>query len=400
MVGLALWTLASAVLFAQEPKAFNVLTGIDVLQRDGFAPLQGKRVGLITNHTGVSRDGRTTIELLKGAPGVKLVALFSPEHGIAGKLDVSNIGDTEDPTTGLRVYSLYGKTRKPTKEHLEGLDVLVFDIQDIGARFYTYISTLGGAMEAAAEHGVEVVVLDRPNPIGGVDVQGPLLDEGRESFVAHHNLPIRHGMTVGELATMFNAERKIGAKLHVIRAEGWRRGDLFDVTGLYWINPSPNMRSLTQALLYPGVGLLEMTNLSVGRGTDTPFEVVGAPWLNARALVQELARHDLAGVTFVPVRFTPDDSKFKNEPCEGVNIVITNRESFDPLRAGFAIALALHRTHADKWEYANYMRLLGNEQVFEAVKSNQTLDEIEQGYAQDLQKFERRRAKFLLYPEQ
>ena len=378
-------------------KPFSVLTGIDVLERDGFTPLKGKRIGLITNHTGVNRDGKSTIEILKAAPDVKLVALFSPEHGIAGKLDVEKIGDARDPTTGLQVYSLYGETRKPKKEHLADLDALVFDIQDIGARFYTYISTLGGAMEVAAEHGVEIIVLDRPNPIGGVAVQGPLLDAGRESFVGYHTLPVRHGMTVGELAMLFNTERKIGAKLHVVKVEGWQRGDLFDATGLYWINPSPNMRCLTQALLYPGVGLLEMTNLSVGRGTDTPFEVIGAPWLNARSLLQELNGYALTGVTFVPIRFTPEDSKFKGEACEGLNIIVTDRNTFDPLRTGLALAVALRNTHVDTWKQEAYMRLLGNEQVFKAVLAAVPVAEIEAGYQNGLADFNKIRQAYLLY---
>jgi CubicO group peptidase (beta-lactamase class C family) len=250
----------------------QTLNGIDVLKRDGFALLKGKRVGLITNHTGRDRDGNPTIDVLHKAPDMKLVALFSPEHGIRGALDQEKITNTTDEKTGLPVFSLYGETRKPTAEMLKDIDVLVFDIQDIGARFYTYVSTMGLAMEVAAKNGKTFVVLDRVNPINGIDVDGPLADGDKLSFIAHHQIPVRHGMTVGELAQLFNKERAINADLHIVRVEDWKRSQWFDETGLTWINPSPNMRSLAEATLYPGVGLIETTNVSVGRGTDTPFE--------------------------------------------------------------------------------------------------------------------------------
>ena len=250
--------------------------GVDVLARREFRELKGKRVGLVTNHTGRTRAGVPTIDLLFGAPGVELVALFSPEHGIRGEVD-TQVADAKDEKTGLPIYSLYGKTRKPSPEALEGVEVLVYDIQDIGTRYYTYISTLGLVLEAARENHIPVIVLDRPNPIGGEAVAGPVRDADFASFIAHHALPVRHGMTVGELARMFNAERSIGADLTVIPVEGWRRSDTFDRTGLEWTNPSPNMRSLTEAMLYPGVGLLEASNLATGRGTDTPFERLGPP---------------------------------------------------------------------------------------------------------------------------
>jgi uncharacterized protein YbbC (DUF1343 family)/CubicO group peptidase (beta-lactamase class C family) len=257
----------------------SLLTGIDVLVKENFARLKGKHVGLVTNHTGMDRQGRSTIDLLHKAEGVTLVALFSPEHGIRGAVD-ENVNDSKDEKTGLPIYSLYGTRRKPTVDTVKGIDTLVFDIQDAGCRFYTYISTLGLVMEAAAENKIKLVVLDRPNPLGGMASEGPILDAGRESFVGYHTLPVRHGMTVGELGSLFNAEKKLGCDLEVVCMEGWRRGDLFDHTGLTWVNPSPNLRGLTAALLYPGVGLLETTNLSVGRGTDRPFEWIGAPWLD------------------------------------------------------------------------------------------------------------------------
>jgi len=375
----------------------GVLTGIDVLEREGFRALQGRRVGLITNHTGVNRRGVSTAELLHQADNVNLKALFSPEHGIQGVLDTRNIGDDSDPRTGLKIYSLYGKTRKPTAESLQGLDTLVFDIQDIGARFYTYISTMGNAMQAAAEHNLRFVVLDRPNPINGVDTAGPILDDGSQSFVGFHALPVRHGMTVGELATMFNHELKLGVDLQVVKVVGWQRCDYFDRTGLLWINPSPNMRSLTQALLYPGIGLLEYSNLSVGRGTDTPFEVIGAPWLDGMTVARELNRSELPGVRFVPIRFTPDASKFVDEQCGGVNIIVIDRASFRPVRTGLEIARCLRRLYPEEWLAAKLERLLCNEKTLSALLDGKPVDELEDIYQTELEEFRQRRSKFMLY---
>jgi uncharacterized protein YbbC (DUF1343 family)/CubicO group peptidase (beta-lactamase class C family) len=382
--------------------AREVLTGIDVLVRDNFRQLAGRKVGLITNHTGASRDGQSTVKLLHGAQssdakGVTLAALFSPEHGFEGKLDVSKIGDAQDAATGLKVFSLYGETRKPTAAMLESIDTLVFDIQDIGARFYTYVSTMGEAMKAAAEHKKRFVVLDRPNPIGGLAVAGPMLDPGQESFVGFHRLPVRHGMTIGELARLFKAELKLDLDLEIIACEGWRRADAWDATGLTWINPSPNMRSLTQAFLYPGIGLLETTNLSVGRGTDTPFEIIGAPWLDGQKLAAELNAQGLAGVTFVPITFTPASSKFANEKCGGVNIAITDRARFEPLHAGFAIAAALRKLYPSEWETKGYARLLGSEKTLQAVQDGKSAKEILEVAREGVSDFQRRRLTFLLY---
>src|SRR5438876_5094671 len=289
----------------------QVLTGIDALERDGFKQLNGMRIGLVTNQTGRDRSGRSTIDALFKAPSVKLVALFSPEHGIHGLAD-EKVSDTKDDQTGLPIYSLYGETRRPKPEQLKEIDALVYDIQDIGARFYTYTATLGYVMEEAAKAKLPVFVLDRPNPINGVDVEGPPADADKLSFIAYHPIPVRHGLSVGELARLYNEERHIGADLRVIKMENWRRAMWFDATGLVWINPSPNMRSLTEAALYPGVGLLETTNLSVGRGTDTPFEVIGAPWLDGPRLATYLNARRIPGVRFIPLRFTPKSSVFKN----------------------------------------------------------------------------------------
>jgi len=374
-----------------------VLTGIDVLERDGFKPLAGCKVGLITNHTGVNRKGTSTIDLLARAEGVTLVALFTPEHGLEGKLDVAKIADGRDAKRNIPIFSLYGESRTPSEESLQGIDTLVFDIQDIGTRFYTYPSTMGNAMKAAANHKIRFVVLDRPNPINGINVEGPLLDAGRESFVGYHRLPVRHGMTIGELARMFNDEQRIGADLVVVPMEGWHRGDYYDATGLLWINPSPNMRSLSAALHYPGIGLLETTNLSVGRGTDTPFELIGAPWLDGQQLAEELNRAALPGVRFIPTTFTPSASKFKEERCGGVQIVVTRRDVLQPVRTGFEIATRLRKLHRNEWKAEGYDRLLGNASVLKLLIENRPAGDLVQQAETGMSEFAPRRSRWLLY---
>jgi len=375
----------------------TVRCGIDVLVQQKFSSLAGRRVGLITNHTGVANDGTPTRILLHQSPVVNLVALLSPEHGIAGRLDQENITDTVDPDTGIKVFSLYGKDRKPSPESLQGIDTLVFDIQDIGCRFYTYISTMGEAMRVAGQHDIRFVVLDRPNPINGIDMGGPVLDAGTESFVGYHTIPVRHGMTVGEIASMLNEELDLKVDLQVIRCEGWNREDFYDATGLYWINPSPNMRTLNQAILYPGVGLLEYTNLSVGRGTDTPFEIIGAPWLDAGKVAAELRSYKLPGVAIIPTRFTPESSKFMNEPCQGLQLLVTDRETLDPNRLGLAIAVALKKHHPEQWEHKNYNRLLSSQVVFDALIAGKSLDDLTQISQNHLETFLNRRKPFLMY---
>ncbi|HVG39812.1 MAG TPA: exo-beta-N-acetylmuramidase NamZ domain-containing protein, partial [Pyrinomonadaceae bacterium] len=374
----------------------RVLTGIDVLARDGFRPLANMRLGLVTNHTGRDASGRSTIDVLHAAPGIKLVALFSPEHGIRGLAD-ENVADGRDERTGLPIYSLYGETRRPKTEHLQNLDAVVFDIQDIGTRFYTYISTLGYVMEEAAKAGRPVFILDRPNPINGVDVEGPIADADQLSFTAYHPIPVRHGMTVGELAQFFNAERKINCDLRVVKMENWQREMWFDATNLTWVNPSPNMRSLTEATLYPGVGLLETTNLSVGRGTDTPFEVVGAPWLDGRLLAAALNEARLPGVRFVPLRFTPKASVFQNEECGGVNLVVTDRAQLRSVQVGLEIAVALRRLYPAEWQVEKYARLLVNADTLERLKRGETAAEIMRSWQTRLEEFRRARARALIY---
>jgi uncharacterized protein YbbC (DUF1343 family) len=375
----------------------EVLTGIDVLERDDFQPLSGARIGLLTNHTGVTRDGRSSIRVLNFAANVEVVRLFSPEHSLSGKLDVENIGDSQDASSGIPVVSLYGKVRRPTAAMLDDIDTIVFDIQDIGTRFYTYISTMGNAMIAAADNGVRFVVLDRPNPINGIDVAGPVLDDGLQSFTGFHTIAVRHGMTVGEIALLLKAELKLDLELQVVRISGWRRAQFFDDTGLTWINPSPNMRSLTEALLYPGIGLLETTNLSVGRGTATPFEVFGAPWLDGERFARELNALGLPGITFDAIEFTPDASKFSGEQCGGIRITISDRKKFEPLTTGFAIARQLRLDYSVAWETDRYLRLLGNAAALDALLSGQTVAEIKAAYQAGLDNFITRRAAFLLY---
>ncbi len=374
----------------------EVLTGIDVLERDNFKQLAGLRVGLVTNHTGRDRRGRQTIDVLREAKNVSLVALFSPEHGIRGAFD-EKVSDSIDEKTGLPVYSLYGETRRPKPEQLKNLQALVFDIQDIGTRFYTYISTLGYVLEEASKAKIPVFVLDRPNPINGVETEGPVADADKLSFISYHMIPVRHGMTAGELAQLFNEQRKINCDLRVVKMENWRRAMWLDATGLMWVNPSPNMRSLTEAMLYPGVGLLETTNLSVGRGTDTPFEVVGAPWLEGQRLASYLNNRKLAGVRFVPVRFTPQASVFKGEECGGVNIIVTDRTQFRPVLAGLEMAAALRRLYPSEWKVDDYLRLLVNADALERLKRGDAPEEIVRSWQPKLEEFRRARSGALLY---
>ena len=374
-----------------------VRLGVDVLMDGGFAPLQGKRVGLITNQTGVNAQGIPTTQVLSKATGVDLRVLFSPEHGFLGNLDENRIANGVDRATGLTIYSLYGETRKPTAAMLSEIDTLVFDIQDIGTRFYTYISTMGEAMASAAEHGKEFIVLDRPNPINGIDVSGPMLDAGAESFVAYHALPLRHGMTVGELALMFRNERKLDLKLTVVPCEGWDRARYWDATGLEWVNPSPNMRSLRQAFLYPGIGILETTNLSVGRGTDTPFEILGAPWINAAAMAVDLNRQGIAGAAFIPRSFTPTGSKFAGTLCHGIEVIATDRERCDPVEVGLAIARSLQRLHGEDWDIRALHRLLGNRAVVEGIRDGSLLSAQDPRVREGLSDFVDRKSRYQLY---
>jgi uncharacterized protein YbbC (DUF1343 family)/CubicO group peptidase (beta-lactamase class C family) len=374
-----------------------VLPGIDVLARDGFAPLKGKRVGLVTNHTGRSAAGATTIDLIHQAPGVQLIALFSPEHGIRGILD-DNVPSARDEKTGLPIHSLYGETRRPTDAMLAGLDAIVVDLQDIGTRFYTYMSTMGYVLEEAATRKIDVVVLDRPNPINGWQIEGSSADDAHVGFIAYFpGMPIRHGMTMGELARLFNDEKKIGANLTVVPVANWRRDYWFDQTGLTWVNPSPNMRNLNQATLYPGIGAIEYSNVSVGRGTDQPFEQIGAPWIDGRQLAAALNARGLAGVRFYPVTFTPASSKYANEVCQGVFMVISNRSALQPVRVGLEIAAALWKLHGDKYQMQTTDRLFGSRQALDRVKAGEDPARVAAGWLTPEARWRRMRAKYLLY---
>jgi len=374
-----------------------VLTGIDVLAYSKFRTLAGCQVGLVTNHTGLTSAGQPAIDALFHAPGVTLTALFGPEHGIRGDFDQPSVADTVDAQTGLPVYSLYGARTQPVAEQLDAVDTLVFDIQDIGCRFYTYLSTLDQILLAAQTHQKRVVVLDRPNPITGTRTEGPPADPAKLAFVACHPIPIRHGLTLGELARLLHAEKQLSSPLEVIPCEGWKRGDWYDQTGLLWTNPSPNMRRLPAAVLYPGVGLLEFTNVSVGRGTDTPFEIFGAPYLNPRAFASALNAEDLPGVRFVPIEFTPTSSVFAGERCSGVQILITDWEPLDAVRVGLTLALVLRRDYTQTWQPEKLMTLLVNQAAYEGVVHGKGYAEITAGWAGDLAAFAGRAAVWRLY---
>ncbi len=385
----------------------QVKTGIDVLEIHDFDRLRSaepgkvRTIGLLTNQTGIDGLGRRTIDVLAHVEGVKLAAIFSPEHGVTGALDTTAVGNTVDKATGVPVYSVYGGSdaaRRPRLDILKALDAVVYDIQDAGARFYTYETSLGYLLEAAAKTGIEVIVLDRPNPITGSYVQGPVSQPGQESFVNYTQEPPRHGMTVGELATMFNAERHINAKLTVIAMEGWIRGDWFDSTGLTWVSPSPNLRNLTEATLYTGVALIEGTNVSVGRGTDTPFEVVGAPWIKSKEFADYLNLRAIPGVRFVPVNFTPAaGAKYGGQNLAGVNIVLLDRNTLDAPEMGVELASALHKLYPNEWDMSKMILLVNDPRVMEAIAAGSDPRKIADDWREELERFEQVRKKYLLY---
>jgi uncharacterized protein YbbC (DUF1343 family)/CubicO group peptidase (beta-lactamase class C family) len=381
-----------------------VQAGIDVLESHNFEEIRGtgakKRIGLLTNQTGVDGQGRRTIDVLAQAPGISLDAIFSPEHGVTGTLDTTDISNSKDPATGVPVYNVYGASdaaRRPSPDVLKNLDAVIVDIQDAGVRYYTYEASMGYFLEAAAKAGIDVIVLDRPNPITGSFVQGAVSDPGHESFVNYSTLPVRHGMTMGELAKMFNGERNINAKLQVIPMEGWIRGDWFDATGMTWINPSPNLRSLTQAGLYTGVALVEGTNVSVGRGTDTPFELLGAPWINGRELAQYLNQREISGVRFVPMNFMPASSNYAGQKCEGVNIILVERNALDGPELGIELASALHKLYPEQFHLEKMKDLLVNQAVYDAIAGGEDPRRIAQHWQAGLDKFQQVREKYLIY---
>lgn len=390
---------ALACLLTAPLRGAAVKTGLEVLIEQQFAPLKGRRVGVITAQTGITEDRRRIIDVLAKAPGVKLVAIFTPEHGLEGNRQDRNIEDSVDRATGIPIYSLYNQDRRrPTPEMLKDVDALVYDIQQHGARFLTRVTTLGYTLEAAAQKGIPYFVLDRPNGINGVDVGGPPLDEKHVSFVGYlPGMPIRHGMTAGELAAMFNGEKKLGAELHVIKMQGWRRSMWYDETGLEWINPSPNIRSLTQAILYPGVCLLESRQISVGRGTDTPFQLIGAPWYRAREVAQYLNARAIPGVRFLHRRFTPNASVYKDQECEGVEILLANRDVFDPVLLGMELLSATLKFHPGKFDLDTVMRLLGSDEAAARLKRGESGRDVIEAMRGRTEEFRNVRAKYLLY---
>jgi uncharacterized protein YbbC (DUF1343 family) len=376
----------------------SVLTGLDTLVAEGFARLRGKRVGLVTNHTGIDRARSRNVRLFEAA-GIEIGALFSPEHGPMGSEDHDFVLGAVDAVSGVPIYSLYnGPTRRPRQEWLAGLDALVFDIADVGARFFTYATTMAYCMETAAQAGLAFFVLDRPNPITGRRVEGPMLDASNRSFVGYWPLPVRHGMTIGETALLFNAEARIGAQLTVVRMHGWRRRDWLDETGAPWINPSPNLRSVHQALLYPGLALLEYTpHYSVGRGTDTPFEVIGARFIRAHELAATLSAARIQGVRIDPAHFSPRTGPLANEQVEGVRFAVTHRNRFDSTRLGLELAVALQRLYPGQIDFAVNRRLIGNDRVIDALAGGASAVEVRALAAIGLDRFRRVRERYLLY---
>jgi uncharacterized protein YbbC (DUF1343 family)/CubicO group peptidase (beta-lactamase class C family) len=377
----------------------HTLTGLDVLEKSDFHALLGRKVGLITNQSGLDREGKRNVDLMRAA-GVDVVALFSPEHGFAGVVDHPGISDATDPATGIKIFSLYGKTNRPTPEMLQGIDTLVYDIQDVGTRFYTFETTLGYCLEAASKASIRFVVLDRPNPISGTRVEGPALDASNVSFVGYMaGTPVRHGMTVGELARMFAGENHLNLDLQVVQNEDWERGDWFDSTGLTWINPSPNMRSLKAACLYPGLCLLEFArNFSVGRGTDSPFEQVGSDYIDGVQLAQYLNARDIPGIRVYSTSFTPTESNFEGKTIQGVRFEIVDRDLVDATRLGLEVACAIQHLYPGKIDWNGGRLLIGNEDTIRRIQNGEDPTEIQQSFMDGVRDFAAKREKYLLYP--
>jgi len=376
--------------------AGRVQTGLDVLESEKFAPLHGKHVGLITNHTGLDFQERTTINVLAHAPGVQVVALFSPEHGIAGHSD-EKLPSSKDASTGLPIFSLYGDHLRPTDEMLQGIDALVFDVQDAGVRFYTYTTTMAYCMEEAAKRKIAFFVLDRPNPLNGDIVEGPMLDADKTTFVAYYPLPVRYGLTIGELAQFYNAENRINADLHVIPMRNWHRNYFFESTGLKWIPPSPNLRTLKGSLLYPGLEILQNAGVSVGRGTEAPFEEFGAPWINGEEVAAALNAKGLPGVHFANQPFIPVSGLYAGQHCGGVGIRVTDRFVLRAMRVGLEIAAELHKKYPGNFDVAKILFLVGNDSTIQQLQSGTPVGEIIAGWAKDLATYEAVRRRYFLY---
>jgi len=377
-------------------RAGHVQTGLEVLESQKFAPLRGKHIGIITNHTGLDAQGKYTIDALTQAQGVQVVALFSPEHGLAGRMD-DKVSSTKDPATGLPVYSLYGETNRPTDDMLRGIDALVFDIQDAGVRFYTYTATLGYCMEEAAKRNIAFYVLDRPNPINGEIIEGPMLDSDKTNFVAYFPLPVRYGLTIGELAQFFNTENHINADLHVIAMKNWHRNYFFESTGIRWIPPSPNLRSMKGTLPYPGLEILQNAGVSVGRGTETPFEQFGAPWMDGERVASALNAAHLPGLRFVSQSFIPVSGLYQGRRCGGVGIRIIDRAAVRSMRMGLEIAALLQRMYPQDFDSSKTITLVGNAETVQKLKDGVSASEIVAAWQSALTPFDQLRRKYFLY---
>ncbi len=374
----------------------RVQTGLDVLEAEKFAPLRGKHVGLITNHTGLDAQGRSTIERLFHAPGVQLVALFSPEHGISGSAD-DKVSSSKDPTTSLPTYSLYGESLRPTDEMLKGIDTLVFDIQDAGVRFYTYTVTMAYAMEEAAKRHIAFYVLDRPNLLGGDIIEGPMLDADKTNFVGYYPLPIRYALTIGELAQYFNEENHIGCDLHVIAMKNWHRNYFFDSTGIRWVPPSPNLRTVKGSILYPGIEILQSAGVSVGRGTQTPFEEFGAPWIDGADVASRLNGRHLPGLHFVDQPFIPVSGLYAGQRCGGVALRITDRAAVRSVSASLEIAAILNKLYPAQFHTAKLITLLGNEDTVKQLEAGVAPEKIVASWSSALASYDQTRRKYFLY---
>ncbi|MEA3431517.1 MAG: DUF1343 domain-containing protein [candidate division WOR-3 bacterium] len=400
--------VSPAIVYAgggQIKYKYIVRIGLDRLLKENFDLIKGKRIGLVTNQTGITRNIKSNIDTLTSIKNANLVALFVPEHGLMGCEQAGeHIKSYKDTQTGIQVYSLYGKSKKPTPQMLKNIDLLLFDIQDIGARFYTYISTLKYVLEEAAECGVKVLILDRPNPITGNTIEGPVLDTAFSSFVGIAPIPIRHGMTVGELALMFNDIFSFNAEIEVLKMEAWQRNMWFDETGLPWVAPSPNIPNLETAIVYPGICLLESTNISCGRGTTRPFLLLGAPWINANILTRALNQKGLPGVKFRSTAFIPYSSKYQGERCEGVEIYVLNRDEFQPVRIGLEIIAGVKKLYPKEFMWQppqngsyGFDRLMGTDKVRKDLDSGVAVYKIVQEWQESLNSFKKNREKYLLY---
>src|SRR5271157_5733295 len=381
---------------SQHSHVGRIQTGLDVLESEKFASLRGKHVGLITNHTGVDFQGRSTVEVLAKAAGVHLVALFSPEHGIAGHAD-ERVSSSKDPSTGLPIFSLYGERLRPTDDMLQGIDALVFDVQDAGVRFYTYTTTMGYCMEEAAKYGIKFYVLDRPNPITGNIVEGPMLDSEKTSFVAYSPMPVRHGLTIGELAQLFNVENHINVELHVIRMKNWHRNYFFENTGIRWVPPSPNLRTLKGSILYPGLEILQNAGVSVGRGTEAPFEEFGAPWVNGQEVAEELNEKKLPGLHFANLPFIPVSGLYAGQKCGGVGIRVTDRAAVRSMRMGLEIAAVLLKRYPTQFDATRIVELLGHDETVRQLQAGVAPEEIVASWGKDLSAFDLLRRKYYMY---